>query len=91
MQCIELLPADGRKSFYGKARAYYHANAWFLMSYDTVVAMYYPGSGLFIRKWAGYSQTTMRHINAFVRFLGGTSGGKAWWTSLPMNSGVPLV
>lgn len=90
---VELIPIDGRKSFYGKAKAYYNPvnNAWHLISYDTVVAMYYCGSGMFIRKWNGYSRTTMRHVNAFVRFLGGTSGGKAWWNSLPMNGGVKLV
>lgn len=91
MECIELHPIDGRKSFYGKAKAYYHSKAWFLVSYDTVVAMYYPESGMFIRRWSGYSQTTMRHVNAFVRFLGGTSAGKAWWNSLPMYAGVKLV
>lgn len=90
---IDLVPIDGRKSFYGKCRAYYHpvTNAWYLVSYQTWVAIYYCNSGMFIRKWNGYSVTTMRHVNAFVRFLGGTSGGKAWWTSLPMNSGVKLV
>lgn len=91
MTSFELRPADGRKSFYGKAKVFYHANAYFLMSYDTVVAMYYPGSGLFIRKWNGYSVTTMRHVNAFVKFLGGASVNKSWWINLPMNDGVKLV
>lgn len=92
VSCLELRPVDGRKSFYGKAKVFYHpvTDAYMLMSYDTIVAMYYRGSGLFIRKWDGYSATTMRHVNAFVQFLGGTDGGKAWWDSLPMHTGVKL-
>lgn len=92
IKSLELRPIDSRKSFYGKAKALYHeaTEAWMLQSYDTIVAMYYVKSGLFIRKWDGYSATTMRHINSFVRFLGYTNGGKAWWDSLPMHEGVVL-
>lgn len=93
IESCELWPIDGRKSFYGKARAFWHepSKAWMLLSYDTIVAMYYTESGMFIRRWSGYSATTMRHINSFLVFIGSCSRNKAWWTSLPMYTGVSLV
>ena len=92
VKSCEMRPIDGRKSFYGKARALYHeaSRSWMLMSYDTIVAMYYTESHLFIRRWNGYSATTMRHVNAFLAFLGYDPRNKAWWTALPMFTGVSL-
>ena len=90
VKCVDLIPADGRKSFYGKAKALYHeaTNAWHLLSYDTIVAIYYVDSKRFIRRWDGYSVTTMRHVNAFLSFLGYEAKSKAWWNGLAMFCGV---
>lgn len=90
IKCLELRPIDGRKSFYGKATAFYddNAEAWYLKSYDTIVAIYYVNSGRFIRRWNDYSVTTMRHVNAFLSFLGYEAKTKTWWINLPMFCGV---
>lgn len=51
-----------------------------LTSYGTVVCRIHKGK--FQRLYDGYSMTTMRHINAFIRFYGLQGGGKSWWENL---------
>lgn len=81
MKVFYLMPVDGRKSFYGKAVAIEKSNGEIeLKSYNTIVAKIVNGE--FKRLWSGYSQTTMRHINAFIRAYGINGGGKSWWDSL---------
>lgn len=81
MKVYELSPVNGRKSFYGKARVIEQDNGDIeLISYNTIVARIHDGK--FQRLWDGYSQTTMNHINSFVRSFGIAYGGKAWWDSL---------
>lgn len=81
---VDLRPVDGRKSFYGKAQAVrLDDGAVLCRSYNTIVARL--ENGRFIRTWDGYSATTMRHINAFLRAFGIPGGGKAWWDSLPVE------
>ena len=93
---IELMPVDGRKSFYGKAAVMverdsnHRATRYSLYSYRTLVAWYDVQSGEFVRVWNGYSQTTMRHVNAFLRLLGYDCGGKAFWTAIPAGCSVKL-
>lgn len=60
----EIVPNDGRKSFYGKAWEYEDSGKIYLVSYNTVVAsLDYDGNcevkGL-------YSATTTRHIKAWL-------------------------
>jgi len=77
------LPAigDARKSFYGKAVVIEHDNGDItLTSYDTTVCRIHNGN--FERLWDSYSQTTMRHVNAFLKFYEIKGGGKAWWDNL---------
>lgn len=76
---VELIPVDGRKSFYGKARVYKNGNEITLVSYDTEVCKYNIKTGKFIRLWNGYSDTTMRHIKAFMVYANGTEVNKKWW------------
>lgn len=73
---------DGRKSFYGKAKVIECKEGQYLQSYNTLVCfMSYDGK--FNRLWDGYSVTTIRHINSFMRFIGLPSlGGKSWWDRL---------
>lgn len=81
MANFELKPTDNRKSFYGKAEVITKENGDIeLKSYNTIVARIRNGN--FERLWAGYSATTMRHVNAFIDTFGVSGGGKAWWTSL---------
>jgi len=70
------LPAYQQKSFYGKAKVAFDAdrNFYLLKSYDTIVcAARLNESGLsftVIRLWEGYSATTLRHVNSFLRHIG---------------------
>ena len=81
MKAYELKPTNNRKSFYGKATIIERENGDIeLQSYQTIVARIRNGN--FERLWAGYSATTMNHINSFIKTFGISGGGKAWWQSL---------
>lgn len=70
-----------RKSFYHKCRILYTSEGQqFLQSYNTIVC-YVDEHGTFHRVFPGYSGTTMRHINAFLKAAGIPGGGKAWWNN----------
>lgn len=53
-----------------------------LLSCGTVVAVI-DDSG-FHRVWDDYSQTTMRHVNAFREYYGLSSMTKSQWDKLPI-------
>lgn len=77
MRKFELQPTDA-KSFYGKAVVTELDNGDIeLRSYVTTVCRIH--NGVFERKWGGYSATTMRHVNAFLKHYEIPGGGKAWW------------
>lgn len=80
------LPCYDKKSFYGKAVILRRSatNDYILDSYGTRVAAVHNGK--FYRLWSGYSATTMRHVNNFLRFLQIPGGGKSWWNGLPVES-----
>lgn len=81
----ELSPVSGQKSFYGKARVKIDANgAETLLSYNTPVLRREP-SGVYVRLWAGYSATTLRHVSAFA----GRNIGKAEWDKMPVETRQP--
>ena len=81
MTKYELTPTSGQKSFYGKAVVIKKDNGDIeLKSYNTIVARI--RNGQFERLWSGYSATTMKHINSFIKEMGINGGGKAWWTNL---------
>lgn len=61
----ELMPTDGRKSFYGKAKVVVDENGTeTLYSYDTPIISR-STSGTFTRLYKDWSMTTGRHIQAF--------------------------
>lgn len=64
----ELQPIN-EKSFYGKAKMITENNVTKLQSYDTIVA-YYNHETNEMKVSGYYSQTTARHINAFLRHFG---------------------
>ena len=68
-----------RKSFYGKAKIIETESAYYLLSYQTIVCKVDKESKTFTRFWAGYSATTMRHINGFLDDMGIEGGGTAWY------------
>jgi hypothetical protein len=91
MKIYELPCLDQRKSFYGKAHIIEHDD-WTkeLQSYETIVCKLMP-DGDFYKTWDGYSATTMRHINSFLRFFGFCQyGGKAFWDQLTMGESIYL-
>ena len=65
MRKYELIPADGRKSFYGKAVVIVEDNGTeTLYSYNTPIIKRLV-SGELVKLWDGWSATTGRHIKAF--------------------------
>lgn len=72
---------DHAKSFYGKAEVILDGNTAYLRSYNTIVCSI-DKSGKVNRYWGGYSATTMRHVNEFLRQYGIPDGGKKYWDSL---------
>ena len=61
----ELIPADSRKSFYGKARVTVSADGTqTLYSYNTPILSRDP-AGTLTRLWSSWSLTTGRHVKAF--------------------------
>ena len=81
---VYLVPADGRKSFYGKAVLIQRGGAMYCESYNTIVCKYIGGK--FSRTWGGYSATTARHVNAFRAACGLPSIGKKEWDALPVEA-----
>lgn len=78
------LQSTTQKSYYQKAYILMddYGNA-FLKSYNTIVCGIINGS--FHRYWFGYSATTMKHINDFLRCFNVSGGGKKWWQSLEVE------
>lgn len=77
------LPAmgDRAKSFYGKATVIELDNGDIeLESYNTIVCRI--RNRKFEKLWDGYSTTTMRHINSFLKLYRIDGGGKSWWDKL---------
>lgn len=90
MRIYALTPTgyDRAKSFYGKANIIEENGEVILQSYDTFVCMINK-RGVFVRLWGGYSATTMRHINVFIKMFGIDGGGKKWWDALPIEGSKP--
>lgn len=77
---FELMPTDGRKSFYGKAHvAILPDGAQLLTSYNTDIMIREKGGDL-VRLWDGWTATTGRHIKAFCGL------NKAGYMALPLKS-----
>lgn len=65
MKKYELIPTDGRKSFYGKAVVIVEDNGTeTLFSYSTPILERLV-SGELVKLWDGWTATTGRHIKAF--------------------------
>lgn len=65
MKRYELIPHDGRKSFYGKAIVEVAQDGTeTLYSYNTPIIKRLV-SGELVKLWSGWSTTTGRHIAAF--------------------------
>ena len=83
---FDLIPNNGRKSFYGKAKVTVIGNRAILKSYDTIVCEINTKSGAFKRYWNGWSATTARHIDAFCTTFGKSRGlCKGEWLALPVK------
>ena len=79
------LKATGQGSYYGKAKVVEdESGEIFLRSYDTLVC-YINKDGELKRLWDGYSSTTMKHVNDFLKLFELDGGGKKWWMSLEVE------
>lgn len=90
MKIYELIPTNGRKSFYGKAKVIECEGENFLQSYNAIVCKV-DKNGKFVKMWDGYSATTMSHINDFVKLFNIDGGGKKWYESLEIQSDTSSV
>lgn len=66
--------------FNGRAVIIPVENGYILKSYETEVAAIVGGS--FFKLWAGYSVTTLKHINAFRKWYGLTTINKREWIEM---------
>lgn len=79
-KCYELMPTNGRKSFYGKAKVKVFADgSEVLQSYNTDV-LKKTAEGVFIRLWGGWSVTTGTHIKSYCGM------SKKEFMALPMGN-----
>ena len=90
MKTYEIIPNNGRKSFYGKAIAKEYNGNTILTSYTTEVAKI-DKEGRFSRLWGGYSVTTMNHVNAFRAMFGLPTMTKKEWERMEVDRYNPLV
>ena len=79
----EIIPFDHQKSFYGKAKQIKHGRTYYLLSYSTVVCS--VCNGIVKRYWSGYSVTTMKHINSFLKMYGLSGFSKNDWLKFPVS------
>lgn len=79
----EIIPTNGRSSFYGKAIVTEMDGNKTLTSYTTDVARI-GNDGRFARLWNGYSATTMHHVNAFRSMNGLNALTKKEWLEMPV-------
>ena len=87
MKIYELIPTNGRKSFYGKAKVIEHNGEKFLQSYNTIVCKI-DKNGKFVKMWDGYSTTTMTHINSFADLFNIKGHGKKWYESFETSDSM---
>lgn len=78
MRTYELIPIDGRKSFYGKAIVVENMGCKTLWSYGTAIIRQRKDDTL-VRLWDGWSTTTGRHIKSFCGL------NKAQFLNLPIR------
>lgn len=64
----ELIPINGRQSFYWKAKLIQTVNGKYLLSYSTIVAGCVDGD--IHRYWSGRSNTTSAHLMSFFSAVG---------------------
>ena len=84
-EVYELTPdCKNRKSFYGKAFVEVIGNMKALKSYETIVAVVNEAGEVF-RTWNGWSATTSRHFDVFMRTVAGKHAiGKTDWNKMPV-------
>ena len=76
---FDLIPTDGHKSFYGKAKVIVEGKKAYLRSYNTIVMGKDLETGEMFRTWDGWTTTTGRHIKSFAGI------NKEGFFSLPME------
>lgn len=80
MKEYELIPTDGARSFYGKARVkIYEDGTEILQSYKTDVMKKAP-DGTLTRLYTTWTATTGRHIKAFCGM------NKSQWSKIPTEA-----
>lgn len=70
------------EGFGGRALIIPAGDELILRSYYTDVCRYNPKTEVFTKTWAGFSVTTLKHINIFRAFLGLSTLSKREWIEL---------
>jgi hypothetical protein len=65
MKSYELMPTNGRKSFYGKVKIKVFADGSEVLQSYTTDVLKKTAEGVFIRLWSGWSTTTGAHIKSY--------------------------
>lgn len=84
MLISELVPTNGRKSFYGKAKIYSIEGTSYLKSYDTLVASV-DADGKTHRYADSISSTTNCHVKSFVESASRDIGTTKEFYALPLE------
>ena len=79
-KCYELMPTNGRKSFYGKAKIKVFADGSEVLQSYTTDVIKKTAKGDFIRLWGGWSATTGTHIKSYCGM------SKKEFIALPMGN-----
>lgn len=76
----ELMPTNGRKSFYGKAIIKQFADGSEVLQSYTTDVLKKTAEGVFVRLWANWSATTGTHIKSYCGM------SKKEFMALPMGN-----
>ena len=83
---LELMPSNGRKSFYGKATVLEGNGLYFLKSYNTIVCSA-DQDGKVTKYFQPTTKTTVRHLKAFLEQF--TDIDNAQYKTLEIDSNRP--
>lgn len=60
-------------------------NTVYLQSYDTIVLSVDISTGTINKLWSGYTNTTLKHVNAFLKAYNGMTFSKKEWLTFRLT------
>lgn len=71
MKKFDLIPQNGRKSFYGKAKVIEEGGVYVLQSYNTDICYYKDNTITYLVDRKELSHTSKTHLKSFEKLMGG--------------------